>query len=529
MAIYRCNISIAKRSKGDSSVKSIAYQSAEKIKDNRLGEISDYTRKQGVVYSEIILPENAPQKFKIRSVLWNEVEAIEKQKNSQVARKIEVALPRELNRQEQINLTREYIKNNFVSKGMIADFSLHDNSKGNPHVHIQLTMRSLDIEGRFLPKSEKKYFFDSNGEKIKLANGKFKTWKNNINDWDKKENAILWRKGWADTVNKYLEKNKITERIDHRSYKERGIEKIPNNLSKAVIEMEKRGIRTVKGDLSREIKELNKTLENKELELNKLILLKDKIKENESFFENKAKEIFELKTSYVNLNNEITKINELKNEYYNYNLQLSSFIKTTENYKKNLNQLDEKIKLRKEYKENIKSIFKSKEKKEVEKEIFYLCSLKDKLISNFESQSNFETKEIDNKIYEFKNKKVLAQKNIDKHEIKKIRFDNIQKDISFKYKYEYANLKYNLSDKDFLAVNNLINDYTNKIKIDDFKLALKNNELNKSLNDISIEILEKIKEKSPDLIKDKIQIDINKIHENVKLKNEKDRQLKLTK
>ena len=111
------------------------------------GKIHDYTRKRGVVYTEIMLPENAPKEFLDRSALWNSVEMAEKSSDAQLAREIEIALPKELNREEQLKLIRAYVRDTFVNAGMCADFALHDKGDGNPHVHIMLTLRPLNPDG----------------------------------------------------------------------------------------------------------------------------------------------------------------------------------------------------------------------------------------------------------------------------------------------------------------------------------------------------------------------------------------------
>ena len=157
----------------------------------------------------------------------NSVEKIEKSKNSQLAREIEVALPKELDREKQINLVREYVKENFVKVGMCADIALHDKNDGNPHCHILLTMRPLNEDTTGGAKSKKEYILDENGEKVKLKNGNYKTRKINTTDWNEQDKAEEWRKAWADITNKYLEENSIQEKVDHRSYQRQGIEQIP--------------------------------------------------------------------------------------------------------------------------------------------------------------------------------------------------------------------------------------------------------------------------------------------------------------
>lgn len=134
----------------------------------------DYTRKGGIVHAEIMLPANAPPEFADRSILWNSVEQIEKARDSQLAREIEAALPRELSGEQQLALVRAYVKDNFVDKGMCADFAIHDKGTGNPHVHIMLTLRPLKENGQWGAKCRKAYDLDENGQRIPDGKGGWK-------------------------------------------------------------------------------------------------------------------------------------------------------------------------------------------------------------------------------------------------------------------------------------------------------------------------------------------------------------------
>ena len=261
IAIYHCSIKIVSRGKGKSAVAAAAYRSGEKLTNEWDGLTHDYTKKGGVVHSEILLPAHAPPAFSDRSTLWNSVELSEKSNNAQLAREVEIALPVELSREEQTRLVREYCSSQFVSKGMIADFNLHDTGGGNPHAHILLTMRPLDERGAWLPKSKKEYVLDENGEKIRLPSGRYKTRKVDLVDWNDRENAEVWRRAWADLANEFLERNDCPERIDHRSYERQGIEQIPTvHIGVAASQMEKKGIVTERGELNRNIKAANRIL-----------------------------------------------------------------------------------------------------------------------------------------------------------------------------------------------------------------------------------------------------------------------------
>ncbi len=218
-------------------------------------------RKSGIAHTENLLPSHAPPDFQNRSALWNSVEKIEKSKNSQLAGEIELAIPKELPPEQQIELVREYVKDNFVSAGMCADIAIHDKNDGNPHAHIMLTMRPLNENGEWGAKSKKEYITDKNGERIKLKNGNFKTKKVDTVDWNEQSKAELWRSKWAELANKYLEQNFIADRIDHRSFERQGTEQIPTiHLGVAASQMERKGITTERGNINREIKAHNRIL-----------------------------------------------------------------------------------------------------------------------------------------------------------------------------------------------------------------------------------------------------------------------------
>ena len=261
IAIYHCSIKIVSRGKGKSAVAAAAYRSGEKLTNEWDGLTHDYTKKGGVVHSEILLPAHAPPAFSDRSTLWNSVELSEKSNNAQLAREVEIALPVELSREEQTRLVREYCSSQFVSKGMIADFNLHDTGGGNPHAHILLTMRPMDEKGAWLPKSKKEYVLDENGERIRLPSGRYKTRKVDLVDWNNRENAEVWRRAWADLANEFLAQNNRPERIDHRSYERQGIDQLPTvHVGVSATQMEKKGIVTERGELNRNIKAANRIL-----------------------------------------------------------------------------------------------------------------------------------------------------------------------------------------------------------------------------------------------------------------------------
>ena len=261
MAIYHCSIKIIKRSQGRSAIAAAAYRSGEKLTNEWDGITHDYTKKGGVVYSEILLPACAPSEFSDRSTLWNSVEESEKNRNAQLAREIEIALPAELDRKAQITLVRAYVRDTFVASGMCVDFSIHDKGDGNPHAHIMLTLRSLNERGEWGAKCRKEYDLDGRGRRIRLPGGGFKSHRVNTTDWNDPGKAEAWRAAWAEYTNRALKQKELPQRIDHRSYARQGIEKVPTvHMGVVATQMEHRGFPTEKGAVNREIAAQNKLL-----------------------------------------------------------------------------------------------------------------------------------------------------------------------------------------------------------------------------------------------------------------------------
>ena len=267
MAIYHCHCKIISRGQGRSAVGAAAYRSGEKLYNEYDGIEHDYTKKGGVVYSEIMLCENAPKEYQDRQTLWNAVEQIEKSSKAQLAREYEVALPVELSREEQIKLVRDFAKENFVYNGMCVDFSIHDKEDGNPHSHIMLTTRPIEQDNSWGVKQRKEYILDKNGQKQydkKKQTYKCKTVK--TTNWDSKEFLQRSRESWAEKVNQELERKNVPQRVDHRSYNEQGIEQIPTqHIGVSANAMEKRGIESQRGNENREIKKANGQIQTIEI------------------------------------------------------------------------------------------------------------------------------------------------------------------------------------------------------------------------------------------------------------------------
>ena len=294
MSIYHCSIKLIGRSGGRSAVASAAYRSGEKLLNEETGIIHDFTRKGGVVMSEILLPANAPDRYHDRQTLWNEVQKVEKRADAQLAREIEVALPVELSRAQQIECVRNYIKDNFTSKGMIADWALHDKGDGNPHAHIMLSVRAIDENEKWTSK-QKSVFANARDDKGRPVynpslpsydpkdkehtsqfripvlddNGKQKTrerkgkgteylWERisiPANDWNEHSKAEEWRKSWSEHCNRYLAPDK---QIDHRSYKRQGIDMEPTiHEGVTARQIEQRGSTADRCEANRSIKERN--------------------------------------------------------------------------------------------------------------------------------------------------------------------------------------------------------------------------------------------------------------------------------
>jgi Ti-type conjugative transfer relaxase TraA len=199
MAIYHLHVKVIGRKAGSSAVASAAYRSASRLRDDRLERSHDFSNKRGVVHSEVVLPEDAPEKWSDRERLWNDVEAFEVRKDAQLAREIEFALPREMTQAQGIELARDFVQSEFVDQGMIADLNVHcdmaEDGTPKPHAHVMLTMRSVDENG-FGPK---------------------------VRDWNRTEMVEHWRERWAELANERLAELDIDARIDHRSLEAQGI------------------------------------------------------------------------------------------------------------------------------------------------------------------------------------------------------------------------------------------------------------------------------------------------------------------
>ena len=306
---FHFSVNIISRGKGKSAVASAAYISGEKIKNEWDGVTHDYTKKQGVISKEIFLPDHAPKEYKDRKTLWNSVELFEKNSNAQLARNFIISLPKELSIEENKKMIEEYVQNNFVKEGMIVDLAIHDESREgnqNIHAHIMTIVRPINEDGTWGQKSKKEYILDGKGEKILNKNGKPKTRKVELTSWNDKGNVEKWRENFSDLCNEYLAKNKIEKRVDHRSFKRQGIKQIPTiHLGASASAMERKGIRTEKGDINREIKKQNELLKNIGNEIKKITSwlagFKDKLKESYREYKDQSKKQIENESGLFNL------------------------------------------------------------------------------------------------------------------------------------------------------------------------------------------------------------------------------------
>lgn len=297
---------VISRGMGRSAVAAAAYMSCSRIYNDYDGIQHDYTRKQGLVWQQVFLPDMAPVEWADREILWNAVEEAEKTKDSRLAREFVVALPVELDRDEWIALLTDFIRVNFVTEGMCADVCIHDTDGHNPHAHIMLTVRPLTKDGKWQHKTEKEYLCIRDGEERGFTATEFKSEKsqgwekqyqykvgkkrvymppsqaeaqgyeriskypkstkygrqNPISArWNSEDQLVLWRAAWADVTNRFLERSGSQERIDHRSHAERGLDEQPTIHEGVVARaLEQKGIISDRRELNRQIKADNTLL-----------------------------------------------------------------------------------------------------------------------------------------------------------------------------------------------------------------------------------------------------------------------------
>ena len=243
-----------------------AYRSGEKLHSEYYGEDSDYTRKGGVICSEILLPPQAPPSFSDRETLWNAVEKVERRKRAQLAYSFDIALQNEFSMQENIELARHFLLEQCVSRGMVADYAIHQPDKKdggiqNPHFHVMCPIRPIEPDGKWGNKQRREYVLDEQGERIRDEAGNYVFNAVPTTDWGKPETLEFWREQWAQLCNTRFAEKGLDCRIDHRSYERQGVEQIPTQHEGPTVRaMEAKGIRTDKGDLNRWIRKTNAML-----------------------------------------------------------------------------------------------------------------------------------------------------------------------------------------------------------------------------------------------------------------------------
>ena len=254
---------IISRGKGQSCMASCAYYSGKK-------KYSEYeccwkyphSSSSRVKWVEVMLPPNAPKAYADPQTLWNAVDAAETSVNAQTARSMLFALPRELTDEQNLVLVRDFCQKEFVDKGMVCNFFYHDKGDGNPHVHIMLTLRAMDENGKWLPKSKNVYALDENGNRIRTPNGSWKRVKVNTVDWNERRYGEIRRQDWATAQNAALEAAGRAERVDMRSLERQGVEdRLPQkHLGPTASALERKGVSSERGDENRKIISVNKML-----------------------------------------------------------------------------------------------------------------------------------------------------------------------------------------------------------------------------------------------------------------------------
>ena len=262
IALFHFHVTQIKRSAGQSAVAAAAYRSGEKLHSEYYGEDSDYTRKGGVVCSEILLPAHALPEYADREILWNAVEKVERGKKAQLAYSFDIALQNEFSMEENIALARRFLLEQFVSRGMIVDFAVHSPDKesgiSNPHFHVMCPIRPIEANGKWGNKQRREYVLDENGERIPDGKGDYVFNAVPTTDWGSPETLEHWRQAWAELCNAKFAEKELPCRIDHRSYERQGVDLLPTiHEGPTVRAMERKGIATEKGEFNRWIKATN--------------------------------------------------------------------------------------------------------------------------------------------------------------------------------------------------------------------------------------------------------------------------------
>ena len=316
-AIYHFEAKVISRGAGRSAVAAAAYQSGEQLYNDYDGITHDYTKKTGVLFSEILLPDMAPAEWADRQTLWNAVEQAEKAKDSRLARQLIVALPTELTMQDWQAMLHQFVLEECVAKGMCADFAIHDTDGHNPHAHIMLTVRPLDANGKWQAKTQKEYLC-RRGEEKGFTAAEFRqaqsegweklykyrnesgvtgwftpseaalhpTWERTSKQpkatkfgrqnpiceaWNSEVQLLEWRERWAEYINRALEQQQRSERVTHLSHAALGLSEQPTvHEGYHARNLEKQGMIADRCELNRQIRADNKLLRELKSTLQKL-------------------------------------------------------------------------------------------------------------------------------------------------------------------------------------------------------------------------------------------------------------------
>jgi hypothetical protein len=262
------HVEVISRGKGRSAVQIAAYCGREKLYSDAAGRTFTTDKKHDLLFSGIMLPSHAQRTLSDRETLWNAVESVEKNINARLARSFYYSLPRGLSLKTYISMAESYAQEHFVDRGMCADTFVHDKGDGNPHVHTLVTTRPMDANGRWLNKSKGVYLMNPDGAKARDpdTNKCIRVSTVKLTDWDARENVEMWRRGWAETCNRELERKGL-ERVTHMSYARQGLDIKPTKYKgRKVIELERLGIMTDRSLENRAIEAYNRELAEKKMQ-----------------------------------------------------------------------------------------------------------------------------------------------------------------------------------------------------------------------------------------------------------------------
>ncbi|MEK5105001.1 MobA/MobL family protein [Cytobacillus sp. FSL M8-0252] len=464
MGIYYFDAKFVSKAK-QSAVAKASYVSNDALYSERDEETKKFRERVVKPESFIIAPSHAPEWVYNRESLWNEAEKVEKQYNAQVQREVVVALPIEISNQEQTNLLREFVQENFVSDGMVADVNIHRDQEHNPHAHILLTVRPFKENGEwFDTKTKKEYIYDENGNPVLNDKGKQKTRNVDLTGWNNKNKLLLWRKNYAEKVNEYYKINGISQSVSHLSYEEQGKEiKAKQRLTRSEFYVEKKEKENAKKNNYEYKPVTNFGRLNSEIEVynEKIIKLQNEIEQLEKYKEN---------ANTFNIN----KFKDIRNNFVwnDSNFKAVSFVKERQkvkfvNYDVSLKAMDSM----KYWKQNI-----DKKLRSFEREEKALTSVKSMyqdnkdgiarygfITNNFVKDFN-ERMSLLNEKYESLTKEVKSYK--ESYKLVKISHEMQKQLLDKEFEFLYPNYK-EIHDIDSFEINEIKNKYVEEFKKND--------------------------------------------------------------